>query len=128
MTTSPHLPAGQLDTSTVRFTYTVVYVSDLRATLTFYRDGLGMAVRFVRDSGRYAELETSGVTLAFTEESLVSTVLPHLLAGFRPNRRDEQAAGFDLAFSTDDPDTAVDRALAAGAQLIEPITSKPWGQ
>ncbi len=110
------------------FTYTVIYVRDLDETLDFYRDGLGLRIRFVHDSGRYAELDTPGVTLAFTEESLADGVLPHLPGGFRPNRADSPPPGLDLAFSARDPHAAPARAMAAGAVLVEPLTAKPWGQ
>ena len=38
------------------------------------------------------------------------------------------AAGFELAFVTDDPHTAYATAITAGAAAIAPPAEKPWGQ
>ncbi len=34
----------------------------------------------------------------------------------------------NLYFATDDLDTALDRAVAAGANVVSPIETKPWGE
>ena len=46
----------------------------------------------------------------------------------RPNRKAEVAAGFEIAFVTDDPEAAYRKALAAGAGAVKPPALKPWGQ
>ena len=76
------LPAEQTSAPTVRFSFTVVYVPDLHQTLSFYREALGLLPRFVHESGRYAELAMSGVTLAFSQDDLAMTALDDLPGGF----------------------------------------------
>ena len=110
------------------FTYTVVYVADVAATVAFYRAAFGIPVRFVHDSGRYAELETGAVTLAFTQDELATTVLDRLPGGYAPNRPDQRPAGLDIALTTDDVPAAWERAVAAGAVVVTEPVAKPWGQ
>ena len=82
-------------------------VSDVAGAVAFYRDALGLAVKF-QDGSRYAALDGGGVTLAIAaaEESV---------AGQRP------AASFKVT----DLAAAVERLTAAGATLITPATEGP---
>ena len=111
-----------------RLAYTVVYVADLDATLRFYERAVGAVVRYVHESGQYAELETGPVTLAFTQDELSITALDDLPGGYCPNRPDQPPAGVDLAFATDDVHAAFATAVAAGATPVSMPKVKPWGQ
>lgn len=46
----------------------------------------------------------------------------------RPNRQANVAAGFEIAYVTDDPEAAYRKAVAAGASAVKPPALKPWGQ
>ncbi len=104
--------------------YTILYVADVPATIAFYEKAFGLSRRFVHESNLYAELETGGTTLAFAGEPMATT------NGFaiRPNRLGDVAAGFEIAFVTDDPETAYRKAVGAGASAVKPPVKKPWGQ
>jgi predicted enzyme related to lactoylglutathione lyase len=82
-------------------------VPDVAAAVAFYRDGLGLAVKF-QDGSRYAALDGGGVTFAIAsaEESV---------AGPGP------AASFKVT----DLDSAVERLTAAGATLVAPAAEGP---
>jgi len=82
-------------------------VPDVAAAVAFYRDGLGLAVKF-QDGSRYAALDGGGVTFAIAaaQESV---------AGPGP------AASFKVT----DLSAAVDRLTAAGATLVMPATDGP---
>ena len=84
----------------------------------------GLALKFLHDSGTYAEMETGETTLAFAGEDLAE------MHGFalRPNRKTDVAAGFEIALVTADPDAAYARAIAHGASALTPPKDMPWGQ
>lgn len=104
--------------------YTIVYVPDVRAAVTFYERAFGLARRFVHESGLYAELATGETTLAFAGEAMAEANG----VAIRPNRSGDVAAGIEIAFVTGDPAAAYETALAAGALAVKPPVSKPWGQ
>jgi predicted enzyme related to lactoylglutathione lyase len=82
-------------------------VPDVAAAVAFYRDGLGLTVKF-QDGARYAALDGGGVTFAIAaaEESV---------AGLGP------AASFKIT----DVASAVERLTAAGATVVTPATEGP---
>ncbi|ONG54403.1 glyoxalase [Pseudoroseomonas deserti] len=104
--------------------YTILYVADVPATLSFYERAFGLKQRFLHESGLYGELETGATTLAFAGEEMAALNG----AEIRPNRADAPAAGFEVAFVTDDPAAAYALAIAAGATGVTPPAQKPWGQ
>jgi catechol 2,3-dioxygenase-like lactoylglutathione lyase family enzyme len=50
----------------MKFGYTIIYVSDVQVSLTFFEKAFGFKIRFVHESG-YGELETGETTLAFVQ-------------------------------------------------------------
>jgi predicted enzyme related to lactoylglutathione lyase len=79
---------------------------DVAAAVAFYRDGLGLAVKF-QDGGRFAALDGGGTTFA--------------IAG-----PDEQiVAGPAVSFKVDDVAVATKRLTAAGAELVRSPENGP---
>ena len=111
----------------VRFGYTILYVSDVEASLGFYERALGQRRRFVHESGQYAELDTGDTALALAAHELAASNLPGV---FRPDRRTSRggAPGFEVCFVTRDVQAAFDRAVEEGAEAVSPMQTKPWGQ
>ncbi len=107
----------------MRFAYTIVYVSDVEATLSFYERAFEVKRRFLHESGTYGELETGATALAFADEKIAPTSRP-----FRRNRREDDAAGAEVGFVTEDVEKAYAHALLAGAEAVLGPTRKPWGQ
>lgn len=108
----------------MRLGYTLLYVTDVAATLAFYETAFGMARRFLHDSGLYAEMDTGQTTLAFAATDMaqangLTICLPD--AG-------QAAPPFALCLLSDAPAQDYARAVAAGATAIAPVTTKPWGQ
>ncbi|WP_419896477.1 VOC family protein [Roseomonas sp. USHLN139] len=101
--------------------YTILYVADVEATLSFYERAFGLTRRFLHESGLYGELDTGATTLAFAGEAMAALNG----AEIRPNRAAEPAAGFEVAFVTADPAAAYATALAAGATGVTPPSQKP---
>jgi uncharacterized glyoxalase superfamily protein PhnB len=107
----------------MNFGYVILYVPDVAGAVAFYEKAFGVPRRFVHESGTFAEMETGATALAFANEEMVSG--SH---GFRRNRPQDEAAGAEIGFVTDDVAASFRRAIAAGAiALVEPAT-KPWGQ
>ena len=81
-------------------------VSDLDAALTFYRDILGLTVKF-RDGDRYCAIDAGGCTLGLTaqEERVAAEAAP--------------------AFRVDDIEQSLATLLAAGASLARPVEQGP---
>ncbi len=104
--------------------YTIIYVADVPATVAFYEKAFGLKTRFVHESKLYAEMETGGTALAFAGEQMA--VMNEL--AIRPNRQVDVAAGFEIALVADDPATAYNVAVAAGASPVKAPALKPWGQ
>ncbi len=107
----------------MRLGYVIIYVPDVAATMAFYEAAFGLERRFVHESG-YGEMETGGTALAFAAEALAQANG----TSFRPIRPDEPAPGLEIALVSDDPQATFDRAVAAGAQPVQPPQEKPWGQ
>jgi catechol 2,3-dioxygenase-like lactoylglutathione lyase family enzyme len=106
----------------MQFGYTILYVDDVAATLDFYGKAFALATRFLHDSGTYGELETGATALAFASRTMLrelgKTPLPPVLA--QPTS--------EIALVTADVPAAVERALAAGATLVQAPKAMPWGQ
>jgi catechol 2,3-dioxygenase-like lactoylglutathione lyase family enzyme len=102
--------------------YIILYVSDVGATMDFYARAFGLERRFLHDGGDYGEMATGETRLAFSSIALMQS-LGKQVAPAAPER-----PSFELAFATDDVPAALDRALSAGAALVQGATDMPWGQ
>ena len=69
-------------------------------------------------------MDTGQTTLSFAGEAMAEM---NGLA-IRANRRNDVAAGFELALIFHDPQEAYLNAVAAGATPVKPPENKPWGQ
>ena len=108
----------------MHFGYTIVYVPDVKAAVSFYEQAFGFKMRFNADDWDYAELETGDTTLAFAAEKMADM----LGVSITPNRGNATAAGIELAFVTDEVQGAFTRATDAGAISITEPNQTPWGQ
>ena len=102
--------------------YIILYVPDVGATMDFYARAFGLKRRFLHDSGDYGEMATGDTRLAFSSIALMQS-LGKQVATAAPER-----PAFELAFATRDVAAALERALAAGATLVQKATEMPWGQ
>lgn len=108
----------------MKFAYTIIYVADVPATVAFYEKTFGLKRRFIHESNLYAEMETGDTALAFAGNEMAE------MNGIdiRQNAPTESAAGFEVAFVSDDPKRDYEKAVAAGASSAKPPETKPWGQ
>ncbi|MFN4120801.1 VOC family protein [Acidovorax sp.] len=106
----------------MQFGYTILYVEDVPRTIAFYEAAFGFARRFVHEAGDYGELDTGATALAFSSLRLMSEL------GKNPQRASANAPSFEIAFTTPDVAAAVQRAVDAGARLVQAPEQMPWGQ
>lgn len=102
--------------------YTILYVEHVGRSLAFFEQAFGLERRMLHDSGDYGELATGDTRLALAAVALMQQL------GKQPGKPDSDAPVFELAFETDDVTAALERAVAAGATLRQPVRSEPWGQ
>lgn len=103
--------------------YVILYVRDVALTVSFYERAFGLSLRFMHESGKYAELETGSTALAFSDELDVP-----LVGQFALNRSDQRPPGAEVALVVDDVPAAYARALSGGATPVLAPALKPWGQ
>ena len=106
----------------MRFGYTILYVDDVVDTLDFYQRAFGFRQKFLHPAGDYGELDTGDTVLAFSSLELMTSL------GKSARRAGLAGATFEIAFIADDVAAALAQALAAGAQLVQDVEQKPWGQ
>lgn len=109
----------------MKFAYTIVYVPDVAASLSFFENAFGMSRKFMHESGMYGELNTGETTLAFAAHEMGDMNFP---AGHVAAHTSARPLGMEIAFVSEDVYAAHAKALAAGAAELAAPTKKPWGQ
>ena len=108
----------------MKFGYTIVYVSDVAASLRFFGEAFGLKTRFVHASD-YGELETGETTLAFAAHHMGAANLP---AGYIAADTSPRPLGVEVALVTGSVADAHAKAVAAGAASLKEPVLKPWVQ
>lgn len=107
----------------MQLAYTILYVPDVRRAVAFYEQAFGLQRGFVdEEGGDFATLNTCSTALSFCSLALLEKL------GKTPGRPDPSKPCFEIAFTTDDVPAAVERAVAAGATLLQAPEVMPWGQ
>lgn len=106
----------------MRLKYTILYVNDVPKTLEFYQQAFGFKVKMLHESKDYGELDTGETILSFSSLRLMTEL------GKFPSQPRKEAPTFEIAFETDNVQQALDRAVNAGATLVQDIRKEPWGQ
>ena len=102
--------------------YTILYVENVIQTIEFYERAFGLKRKMVHASGDYGELSTGDTRLAFSSKELMTQV------GKSPGDVDPSAPTFEIAFETEKVVRQLDRAVQAGATLVQEAQEMPWGQ
>lgn len=109
----------------IKFAYTILYVQDVVKTVIFYETAFGFERKFISPDNTYGELKTGETTLSFAAVSLGKL---NLTNGFTESSREGKPFGIEIGFTTKDVTQAINKAIDAGATLLEPSKIKPWGQ
>lgn len=108
----------------IKFGYTIVYVENVPNILDFYVCAFGFATKFIHEGNDYGELDTGNTTIGFADHNLGKMNLPEGYISANSN----QPLGMELVFVTANVQAALDNAIRAGAEEVQPVTLKPWGQ
>jgi len=100
-----------------RVDYVILYVSDLRRSIEWYRDVIGLPFRFENDG--YAEFATEGCKFALYQRDKLPELLGRAAIAGGP--------GGEIAFVVGDVDAEVERVRAAGAEILSGPVDRPWG-
>jgi lactoylglutathione lyase len=96
--------------------YVILYVSDLAASIRFYRDAVGLPFSF-EDAG-YAEFGTAGTRFALYEQRRADWLTGHPV---RPGPAAE------VVFSVADVDAEANRLAGLGVPILSGPADRPWG-
>jgi len=116
-----------MGTADVSLGYVILYVDDVAGALAFYEEAFGLERRFFNDDNgmAYGELETGATRLAFASFKLANSHLPEPAIAAAP---DKAPLGVEIALTTSDVPGLFDRAVQAGATVVNEPAQKPWGQ
>ena len=109
----------------VKFSYTILYVQDVAKSIDFYERAFGFTRKFVAPGNEYGELAVGETTLSFATITLAHS---NLRDGFIESRTTNKPFGIEIGFTTDNVEATVQKAIQAGAILLEKPKTKPWGQ
>ncbi len=102
--------------------YTILYVPDVQRSVAFYQSAFGLELAFIDPSCDFATLQTGATALSFCSIQLLEA------QGKKPSAPDADRPCFEIALTTPDVPSALERALNAGATLKQPPELMPWGQ
>lgn len=103
----------------------MLYVPDVRASVSFYERALGASCKQVHEDASYAEIALGSLTVGIVDSALAAL---HLPAEFRPHDPSAPPAAFELYVEVEDVDEAVRHVVGAGGVLLGEPGDKPWGQ
>jgi len=106
----------------MKLKYTILYVKDVAKSLEFYQQAFGFEIKMLHESGDYGELNTGDTTLSFSSLALMSDL------GKSPGEASKGAPTFEIAFESPNVEKALERAINAGATLVQNVQEEVWGQ
>lgn len=109
----------------IQYAYTILYVADVPQTVAFYHKALGFEPKFITPEKDYGEMVSGATTLAFASLELGTS---NFKQGFTESTLEEKPFGIELAFTTQEVEQLMQRAIENGAILLEEVKEKPWGQ
>src|SRR4029450_13152435 len=101
--------------------YAIFFAADLERSIGFYRDILGIPLRFSNES--YAEFQTDGAKFALYGRA----PLPEGTGREPPSEPVPWPQG-EIAFLVEDPDAEHERLRRSGVTILAPPTDRPWGE
>ena len=106
----------------MRLGYTLLYVPDVTAAITWWEGAFGLSRRFIHEGGDYGELSTGETRLAFSARALMRQL------GKNPEPAVVERPTIEIALETDDVHASFQRAVDHGARSVMQPTDQPWGQ
>jgi predicted enzyme related to lactoylglutathione lyase len=100
----------------VRVWYATVYVRDFASALAFYRDVLGLPLRFADEEFGFASFATAGAGFTIAKIDAAD-----------PEQRTLVGRHTGIAFGVDDLEKSYEAWRAKGVAFPLPPTKQPWG-
>jgi lactoylglutathione lyase len=97
--------------------YVILFVSDVEASVAFYRDALGLPFK-LRDAG-YAEFVTGETKFGLLERTRASDMIHR-----EPT---EGGPAGEVLFLVDDVDAEAERLRGLGVEFLSGPVDRPWG-
>jgi len=110
-----------MEKNKMKLSYIILYMEDVTKATEFYHKAFDLDVKFIHDSGTYAEMKGGDITFAFASNDLWKAN-----TGLDVNNGPKN--GVEIAFTTEDVPKGVAQALKNGAKEIKKPQQKPWGQ
>lgn len=108
----------------IKYSYTIMYVPNVEATVKFYEDAFGFTRKFVTPEEDYGELISGETTIAFAHLDLATS---NLSKGYQ-QVNNEKPFGIELGFVVEDVTKTIEQVVQAGGKIYEEQKVKPWGQ
>ena len=109
----------------IQYAYTILYVEDVPKSTEFYEKSLGFKKRMLTPENDYGEIMSGATTIAFANFELGRS---NIKDGYVESDINKKPFGIELAFTTNNVEETMKKAIANGAVLIENAVTKPWGQ
>lgn len=109
----------------IKYAYTILYVNDVQASITFYKNAFGFSKKLLTPENDYGEIISGETTIAFASIELAKS---NLKDGFIESSISKKPFGIEMGFTSDTPEELFAKAINAGAIEVEKIITKPWGQ
>ena len=107
----------------MKFGYTIVYVSSVTETLSFYKEAFGFETRFLHESDQYGELETGATVLAFASHAMGEM---NLDGNYQKTDPGTAPLGVELASVADDVPASFTKAVSAGVSAYPDTQPRQW--
>jgi PhnB protein len=127
---SPAPRAAVADTATRRGTMPFLYIRDAVAAAEFYERVLGATelMREVDPSGIVSHVQIqAGDAQIMIRDPAVGLPAEYIAQGLSRTARELGSTPVHLYLYVEDVDTTFQRALAAGAKVVDPLGDKEWG-
>jgi lactoylglutathione lyase len=108
-----------------RVAYVILYVDDLDRSVRFYRDVIGVALRFADDG--FAEFDTRGTRFGLFPRSRLADLLGGAAVSGPTGGPDVPRPGGEVCFMVPDVDRHAERLRAAGAEVLSGPMDRSWG-
>ena len=103
---------------------TVLFVDDFAEVVDFYGRAFGCETKFIDQEFGFAILNAGGADLGIATHDAGEQMMPNTY--WRLGRGNPR--GVEISFTTEEVQTAYDRAVEAGASSMAGPAETPWGQ
>ncbi|REH48906.1 putative glyoxalase superfamily protein PhnB [Tenacibaculum gallaicum] len=109
----------------MKYGYTILYVENVKKTISFYEKAFGFTQKFITPENDYGELISGETTIAFASYELGKS---NFKKKIKKVSSSDKPFGVEMVFVSENIEADFKKAIDMGAIEFEPIKEKPWGQ